>query len=171
MYLFPIHLSEEIIPAALFYATVTPLITYFVVKKTIIEPMFAEQKQRNIEKAKETNKMRMAEKKKEAESAISLMSALYERIVNDEQKKNGLIILYAFYGKIENGDVHVVIEDDMGFVERNPEVIDVKVPLQCLVKDSKLILHQSSKVKFVIFINLGAKLIPFLITERTARFL
>lgn len=57
-YIFPIHLSEEIVPAAVFYATVVPLVSWFVIKKVIIEPMNAEQKQRNIEKIKETNKKR-----------------------------------------------------------------------------------------------------------------
>lgn len=56
--MFPIHLSEEIVPAAVFYATVTPLLAWFVVKKVIIEPMNAEQKQRDIDKIKETNKKR-----------------------------------------------------------------------------------------------------------------
>lgn len=57
-YIFPIHLSEDIIPAAVFYATVTPLLAWFVVKKVIIEPMNAEQKQRDIDRIKETNKKR-----------------------------------------------------------------------------------------------------------------
>uniref|UniRef100_U5EWB7 Putative molecular chaperone dnaj superfamily n=1 Tax=Corethrella appendiculata TaxID=1370023 RepID=U5EWB7_9DIPT len=145
-YLFPIHLSEEIIPAAIFYSTVTPLIAYFVIKKIIIEPMNAEQKQRNIDKVKEQNKVRLAEKRKEAESAISLMSALYKRILGEEQKKNGLIIIRAFYGKFDNDDdASAVIEDEMGFLENNPNIIDVKIPLQCLTKDSCLILQSSSK--------------------------
>lgn len=57
-YVFPIHLSEDIIPAAVFYATVTPLVAWFVLKKAIIEPMNAEQKQRDIDRIKETNKKR-----------------------------------------------------------------------------------------------------------------
>lgn len=57
-YIFPIHLSEDIIPAAVFYATVTPLVAWFVIKKVIIEPMNAEQKQRDIDRIKETNKKR-----------------------------------------------------------------------------------------------------------------
>lgn len=57
-YIFPIHLSEDIIPAAIFYATVTPLVAWFVVKKVIIEPMNAEQRQRDIDRVKETNKKR-----------------------------------------------------------------------------------------------------------------
>lgn len=57
-YIFPIHLSEEIIPAAIFYATVTPLLAWFVLKKTIIEPMSKEQKEKDVEKMKETNQKR-----------------------------------------------------------------------------------------------------------------
>lgn len=57
-YVFPIHLSEDIIPAAIFYATITPLATWFVVKKAIIEPMNAEQKQRDIDRIKEATKKR-----------------------------------------------------------------------------------------------------------------
>lgn len=57
-YIFPIHLSEDIVPAAVFYATVVPLVSWFVIKRVIIEPMNAEQRQRNIEKTKETNRKR-----------------------------------------------------------------------------------------------------------------
>lgn len=146
MYLFPIHLSEEIIPAAVFYATVTPLLAYFVLKKVLIDPMNEAAKQRNIEKVKETNRLRMAEKRREAESAIALMGALYERIRNDEEKRKGLIIVTALYGKF-NSDENVSIEqhDDMGFIQHNPNIIDVKLPLQCLVKDSRLQLYGSTK--------------------------
>lgn len=136
-FIFPIHLSEEIIPAAVFYATMTPLIAWFVIKKGIIDPMNAEQKKRNLEKTKEANKAKMVERRKEATYAISLMSATYDRIVNEEEKKKGLVIVQAFYGRAE-----LVNE----IQEENAEVIDVKVPIQCLVKDSRLTLHKSSKV-------------------------
>lgn len=46
--------------------------------------------------------LRMAEKKREAEAAIDLMSVQYERTRSDEEKRNGLIIENAVYGKIEN---------------------------------------------------------------------
>lgn len=107
------------------------------IKKGIIDTMNAEQKKRNLEKIKETNKMKMAERRKEAMSAVSLMSATYDRILSDEEKKNGLIIIRAFYGRSE-------LVDEAN--EENAEILDVKIPLQCLVKDSRLILHESSKV-------------------------
>uniref|UniRef100_A0A182JRE3 J domain-containing protein n=1 Tax=Anopheles christyi TaxID=43041 RepID=A0A182JRE3_9DIPT len=147
-YLFPIHLSEEIIPAAVFYATVTPLVTYFVLKKMLFDPMNEATKQKNIERVKETNSVRMAEKRKEAESAISLMGALFERIRKNELNSQGLIIVSALYGKFAASDAgNVTLEeaDDMGFLHQNPLVIDVRIPLQCLVKDSQLTLYSSSK--------------------------
>uniref|UniRef100_A0A182QHK4 J domain-containing protein n=1 Tax=Anopheles farauti TaxID=69004 RepID=A0A182QHK4_9DIPT len=145
-YLFPIHLSEEVIPAAIFYATVTPLLTYFVLKKMVFDPMNEATKQKNIERVKETNSTRMAEKRREAESAIALMGALYERIRKDELKSEGLIIVSAMYGKFSDAEnVSLEEADDMGFVQQNPYVIDVRIPLQCLVKDSQLTLYSSSK--------------------------
>uniref|UniRef100_A0A1B0CWR7 J domain-containing protein n=1 Tax=Lutzomyia longipalpis TaxID=7200 RepID=A0A1B0CWR7_LUTLO len=76
-FIFPIHLSEEIIPAAVFYATVTPLCIFFVVKKL---------------------------PKEEAESSIDLMSATFARIREDESKTKGLIIDVATYGKADSTD-------------------------------------------------------------------
>lgn len=57
-YIFPIHLSEDIIPAAVFYATVTPIVAWIVLKKAIIEPMNAEERKRDKDKAKEVNRKR-----------------------------------------------------------------------------------------------------------------
>ncbi|XP_055694542.1 dnaJ homolog subfamily C member 11 isoform X2 [Lutzomyia longipalpis] len=129
-FIFPIHLSEEIIPAAVFYATVTPLCIFFVVKKLVIEPLNDEKRQKKIEKAKEVNRERMAAKKKEAESSIDLMSATFARIREDESKTKGLIIDVATYGKADSTD---------------EERFDVTIPLQCLVRNSQLNLHATPK--------------------------
>lgn len=43
---------------------------------------------------------RMAEKKREAEAAVDLMSVQYERNRSEEEKRNGLLIISATYGKI-----------------------------------------------------------------------
>lgn len=45
---------------------------------------------------------RMAEKKREAEAAIDLMKVQYERTRSEEERRDGLIIVKAIYGKIEN---------------------------------------------------------------------
>lgn len=127
----------------------TPLLTYFILKKTLIDPMNEAAKQRNIEKVKETNRARMAEKRRGAESAIALMGAMYERIRTEEQRRQGLIIVAALYGKF-GPDENVAAEqrDEMGFIQHNPNVIDVKVPLQCLVKDARLNVYGKTKVDF-----------------------
>lgn len=46
----------------------------------------------------------MAEKKKEAEAAVELMNALFDRISTDERRKKGLVIVKATYGKFSNED-------------------------------------------------------------------
>lgn len=77
---------------------------WFVLKKTIIEPMNAEQKQKKVEKMRETNKQRMSEKRQEAEAAVDLLLVQYERICDEETKRKGLIINSAKYGKIYIGN-------------------------------------------------------------------
>lgn len=101
-FIFPIHLAEELIPSAIFYATVTPIIGWLLIKQTIIDPMRAERKRKEMEKTKQINRNRLSEKQKEAETAIELLSATYERICREEESKGGLIILNATYGNLEN---------------------------------------------------------------------
>ncbi|CAO1401492.1 unnamed protein product [Diamesa serratosioi] len=142
-YNFNIQLSEEIIPAALFYATTVPLISYYVLKKCILEPMATEKQKRVIDKKKEMNEERIVQKKKEAGAAISLMSTQYERILNEEDTKNGLLILYAYYGKFDDGYGDESLDEIV--VEKDSTFIDVTVPLQCLVRDSEIIIHTMFK--------------------------
>lgn len=88
---------------------------------------------------------RIAEKRREAEAAVELMRATYSRIYSEETARKGLVISDALYGRLLP---HSPSEysNDRGDGQRDAEVITVTIPLQCLVKDSKLILHESSKV-------------------------
>lgn len=150
-FVFPIRLSEELVPAAIFYATVTPVLAWFLIKKTIVEPMNAEHRQRKIDKIKEQNKQRIIEKRKEAEAALDLMSAQYERICEEEERRKGLIIVSAKYGKFDD-DSHSSpttpnnSQSTSSFSQYEDIIIDVTIPLQCLIRDSKLKLHKASKV-------------------------
>lgn len=47
----------------------------------------------------------MTEKKRNAEAAIKLMTVQYDRIRKDEEKRKGLIIEKAVYGKIESASI------------------------------------------------------------------
>ncbi|XP_023162499.1 dnaJ homolog subfamily C member 11 [Drosophila hydei] len=134
-YVFPIHLSDEIVPAAVFYATVTPIIAWFFVKKTIMDPMEADRKSIEVERSKRQNEQRLAAKKSEAMAAIHLMQSTYNRIINEEQARRGLIIKRAIYGCINEGTSQFKPETSH----------DVTVPIQCLVRDGTLQLYESSK--------------------------
>uniref|UniRef100_A0A672JFA7 DnaJ homolog subfamily C member 11 n=1 Tax=Salarias fasciatus TaxID=181472 RepID=A0A672JFA7_SALFA len=71
---------------------------------------------------------------------VLLMQESVRRIIEAEESRMGLIILNAWYGKF--------VTDNSRRHER-AKVIDVTVPLQCLVKDSKLILTEATKVIMV----------------------
>nr|CAD7411147.1 unnamed protein product [Timema cristinae] len=141
-YNFPIHLCEEVLPSPVFYATVTPVIVWAVLKRLVIDPMVREQKERDKEKQREVNKSRITEKRREAKAAVNLMRATFARIRSDEEAKKGLVIVKALYGRLSATE-----GGGEGDGEEETEVIEVMIPLQCLVKDSKLVLHEASKVR------------------------
>uniref|UniRef100_A0A4W6DL60 DnaJ homolog subfamily C member 11 n=1 Tax=Lates calcarifer TaxID=8187 RepID=A0A4W6DL60_LATCA len=130
-YFFPIHLTDQLLPSAVFYATVGPLVFYLAIQQLIIRPLRAD-----LEKQQESSASNIARKKQEAEAAVLLMQESVRRIIEAEESRMGLIILNAWYGKF--------VTDNSRKHER-AKVIDVTVPLQCLVKDSKLILTEATK--------------------------
>ncbi|TKS70857.1 DnaJ -like protein subfamily C member 11 [Collichthys lucidus] len=126
-YLFPIHLTDQLLPSAVFYATVGPLLLYVAIHRLIVIPYTQAQKEQELELQRKSSATDIAKKKQEAESA---------HLLDTLCKKRGLIILNAWYGKFVS---------DTSQKQEKAKVIDVTVPLQCLVKDSKLILTESSK--------------------------
>ncbi|XP_041810128.1 dnaJ homolog subfamily C member 11-like [Chelmon rostratus] len=135
-YLFPVHLTDQLLPSAVFYATVGPLLVYMAIHRLIIIPYSQAQKEQELELQRKSSATDIAKKKQEAESAVLLMQESVRRIIEAEESKMGLIILNAWYGKFVS---------DTSQKQDKAKVIDVTVPLQCLVKDSKLILTESSK--------------------------
>lgn len=132
-----VRLSDFVGIAAIVYATSIPLAIYGCIKAMALTPLIKNEwlddiKEKKLEKTKE-----VAEKKNRAESAVELMQESLERVINTEQAKHGLLIIEAWYGKLFD---HQSDEDQV-----ETKVIDVRVPLQCLVVDSKLILHETSK--------------------------
>uniref|UniRef100_A0A3B3DRI3 DnaJ homolog subfamily C member 11 n=1 Tax=Oryzias melastigma TaxID=30732 RepID=A0A3B3DRI3_ORYME len=128
-YLFPIHLTDQLLPSAVFYATVGPLVVYMAIHRLIIVPYTQAQKEQELELQRKSSATDIAKKKQEAESAV--------RMTCETSVTLGLIILNAWYGKFVS---------DTSQKQEKARVIDVTVPLQCLVKDSKLILTEASKV-------------------------
>uniref|UniRef100_A0A8C9AI19 DnaJ homolog subfamily C member 11 n=1 Tax=Prolemur simus TaxID=1328070 RepID=A0A8C9AI19_PROSS len=93
-------------------------------------------KVKELEKQRESAATDILQKKQEAEAAVRLMQESVRRIIEAEESRMGLIIVNAWYGKFVN---------DKSKKNEKAKVIDVTVPLQCLVKDSKLILTEASK--------------------------
>ncbi|XP_069335386.1 dnaJ homolog subfamily C member 11 [Eulemur rufifrons] len=135
-YFFPVHLTDQLLPSAVFYATVGPLVVYFAMHRLIIKPYLRAQKEKELEKQRESAATDILQKKQEAEAAVRLMQESVRRIIEAEESRMGLIIVNAWYGKFVN---------DKSKKNEKVKVIDVTVPLQCLVKDSKLILTEASK--------------------------
>ncbi len=132
-----IQVSRALSIPAIFYATAIPLALYGVIRVLAFAPLLRRQRMQEIENKRAEKAREMMERKHEAEAAIELMTETVERVISIEQSKHGLLILEAWYGKLFD------MQEEDGLVQ--PKVVDVRIPLQCLVVDSKLILHESSK--------------------------
>ena len=55
---FPIHLSEDLVPAAVFYGTVLPVVAWLLTKNLVIDPYVARQKAKDKERQREVNRSR-----------------------------------------------------------------------------------------------------------------
>ena len=138
MFSIKLHLSQLVSLPAVFYATTLPLLLYGCMKVFAIAPLLRRQRKKEL-KDKRTAAVREAvEKKREAEAAVELMKETVERILSTEQAKHGLVIIEAWYG-------HLFDAAGGGEDHCFPLVVDVRVPLQCLVIDSKLVLRDSTK--------------------------
>ncbi|RLV89909.1 hypothetical protein DV515_00014617, partial [Chloebia gouldiae] len=156
-YFFPVHLTDQLLPSAVFYATVGPLVIYFAMHRLVIKPYLRAQKERELEKQRESTASDILQKKQEAEAAVRLMQESVRRIIEAEEARMGkdydiIYLFYKFGEKKEQCKGLIVVNAWYGkFVNDNSrknekvKVIDVTVPLQCLVKDSKLILTEASK--------------------------
>nr|CAG4641554.1 EOG090X03AJ [Eurycercus lamellatus] len=135
IYNFPIHLCEDVLPSPIFYGTVTPMVAWIIIRRLIVEPYIQQQKAKDIERHRAMHQTQMLARRREAEIAVDLMKETYRRVVEEEENRKGLIITKAVYGRWL----------DLSHRESGDALTDVTIPLQCLVKDSKLILHEASK--------------------------
>lgn len=147
----PIHLCEEVVPSPVFYATFVPLVSWLVLKKLILDPIARDRQERERQRSMEANHERLQEMQMQARATIELMKETYSRIRSDEEKKKGLVILRAIYGRLPTGASSHEVGEPSGDcatpLSLNPysEVIDVTIPLQCLVKGSRLELLEATK--------------------------
>ncbi|VVC94340.1 unnamed protein product [Leptidea sinapis] len=132
----PIHLCEEVIPAPVFYASIVPIVSWLVLKKLYLDPVARERRDRDRQRSMEANFERLQELQRQARATVELMRETYSRIRSNEEKKK------------EANDHETVPEETGDSSEATSpygEVIDVTIPVQCLVKDSRLELLDASK--------------------------
>ena len=132
-----IHVSQEVSLASLLYATVLPLAVYGCFRVFAVAPFLRRQLLKEIEDKREEMLKEMLTKKAEAEGVIDLMQETFQRAIETEQGRQGLIIVEAWYGKLFD-----LQADHQPY---QPKVVNVTVPLQCMVQDSKLILLEKTK--------------------------
>ena len=135
------HLSDQLSVVPILCASVIPVATYLCFNVIAILPILRQQREWERKKQLQELEDAMKEKKAEAQAAVELMKETSERIVQVEQARLGLTITEAWYGKMsvrDNQRINPCSED---------EVIDVCVPLQCMVQDSKLIIHPGTKCR------------------------
>lgn len=69
----PIHLSHEILPSAIFYGTITPIIGFLVVKKLIIDPYLKQKEESEAKQKQEKLKSEIKEKRRLALAAVGFV--------------------------------------------------------------------------------------------------
>ena len=137
-FVFPLFLSGEIEPKAVFYGTITPILAFYCVKNLFINRWAEIASEKQKQKAKQENETKLKERMNEAKTMISLMNEAYNRIINREKQNQGLIITKAIYADEE-------YDFESEFNEAN-NCFDVTIPLQCLVDESSILtLSNSSK--------------------------
>ncbi|XP_065900012.1 dnaJ homolog subfamily C member 11-like [Dysidea avara] len=136
-YTVQVALSDSTELATILYATIIPLGLFACVKALALTPYLRRRREREVKSRREVMTKEMAEKKREAEQAIDLMSASLQRVLSVEQARHGLILIEAHYGKL-------FVSGELVSTDSH-KVIDVRVPLQVMVKDSKLELPATTK--------------------------
>ncbi|XP_063899992.1 dnaJ homolog subfamily C member 11-like [Zophobas morio] len=133
VYASAIQLSELPTLEASLFGTFVPLTAAWAISKYLINPLL----QYTSPAQQEYIKQCLLEKRKEAEFVVNLMADAVKKIIEEEERKQGLIIVKALYGDLNSRNI------DWG----NPycPVIDVTIPLQNLVRNSQLHLSSSSK--------------------------
>ena len=140
-YVVKFQLSPVLSLQSIFYATLLPVLGYTCIRMLALAPLIHRQQKKEKEEKQAEREMEMTQRKKESEAAVELMKATVERNISFEQARHGLIIVEAWYGCLFDSQRSSSSSDPLA----PPRVIDVVIPLQCLVSDSKLILRENSK--------------------------
>ncbi|KAN0047625.1 hypothetical protein ACTA71_002008 [Dictyostelium dimigraforme] len=134
----PVYADFSLTTSLVFFTL--PAVTLSLIKFLIVKPLMKKKEQRKILERKEKYADQARKAKRKAEMDITLVKQLVENKILKEKTKNGLIIQEAIYGKFDEK-----IDHSDPFSIEFPPTIDVTIPLQYLVEDSKLVLHGNNK--------------------------
>ncbi|KAG0168455.1 hypothetical protein DFQ28_011747 [Apophysomyces sp. BC1034] len=126
----PVVLSPEFDLKLAFFGAVVPASVAMALDQLLLKPRRRRQIKEKIRELREEHAEYLSTRKKEALDAQHLMTEIAERKRRqEEKKKDGLTIVKAWYGHLEN------LNDDE---EEADGVIDVTVVIQTLVNDSRV---------------------------------
>jgi len=130
-YVVPILLSDEMNYSAVFYGTVVPLACYAALQYLVVKPYRRREKDRKEFEDEESLEADTNRKRDEAASVVDMMRESTERKVAAEEQKRGLVIVEAWYGRFVSPSS-----------VKPARLVDVKIPIQNLVEESRLQLPQ-----------------------------
>ncbi|KAK4687510.1 hypothetical protein P7C73_g2607, partial [Tremellales sp. Uapishka_1] len=128
----PILLSQNLNPYVVFCSTVIPAASYTAMYHFYILPRKKRRISERIQELRTEHGDYIQQKKTEAQEASALMEKSVGAKIASEREKNGLIIIAAHYGSASAFTERGMKESDM--------VIDVTIPIQALVTDSRLLI-------------------------------
>ncbi|EGG21624.1 DNAJ heat shock N-terminal domain-containing protein [Cavenderia fasciculata] len=134
---FPIFTQVSYKHSLLFFTVPSVILSLF--KLCVLNPIQKSKDKKNLEEKKEKYIHEMEKEKQRSSIDIQLMKPSVEKKIATEQSKNGLIIQEAWYGVLDDRGRPTDQHPDF------PSYIDVTIPLQYLVEDSKLELHANKK--------------------------
>lgn len=148
-YIFPIILSEQILPSSVFYGTLVPILGFYCVKSFFIDPYLERKNEEHLNSEKEANVSQINEKRTEAITYRSLMMETYNRIVERESLSNGLIIERAVYGDPDLITLYIDGEDQNRSIPESMDAFDVTIAVQCMLNDSSVITFSEGSKSFL----------------------
>jgi DnaJ homolog subfamily C member 11 len=128
-------------PSFIIWSALAPAALGIALKFLIFDPYDKRKRVTKLRRLREHSASTLHDRRKEAEEAIDLMRESVMRRREIEEARHGLVIVEAWYG-----DLHDRHEVDSRLDTEFPSKIDVTLPLQSLVQNSQLHLHNTTKV-------------------------
>ncbi|GAM28667.1 hypothetical protein SAMD00019534_118430 [Acytostelium subglobosum LB1] len=137
----PIYANVGLVPSLIFFTV--PSLLFTGLKLLIVNPLLRRRELEQIKTRKEKHSETYKEARSRASIDIQLMRPTVDKKAAVEQAKNGLVIQQALYGVLKEHSASADVD--------YPATIDVTIPLQYLVEDSKLELHPNKKSDLIGF--------------------